>query len=170
MPNPEPIAYIRGTEMSDIRGTEMSGITDEDVAEAQNYEVLGPGYFAARRVAEKLMAGTESAPLQKVAEKVTQDICDAVYEYCEDHLRSDLESNLQSHLQNMLDDTVKALLTGEQWAMNRYPLSQQYDAVDVRAAIAKHGGEPLLMARIADLEKRNGELTESLKWERERRY
>lgn len=151
--------------------TNNSGITPADIEQAGSYDVLGPGYFAARRMAEGLMAGVESEPLKKVTEKVTQDIKDAVYEYVEDHLRSDLESNLQGHLVNLLDSTVKALLTGEDWAMQRYPLSTRYDAVDVRAACAKHGGEPLLMARIADLEKRVGELAEALRVEREfRRY
>ncbi len=147
------------------------GVTSADVASAENYSVLGPAYFSARRVAEKVMAGVESEPLQKVATKVIDEIRDAIYEYVEDHMRSDMESNLQGHLVDMVDSTVKALLTGEDWAMNRYPLSTRYDAVEVRAACAKHGGEPLLMARISDLEKRVAELAESLRFEREcRRY
>jgi hypothetical protein len=147
------------------------GVTEADIEHARNYEVLGPAYFAARRVAEKVMAGVEVEPLHKVATKVVDDIRDAVYEYVEDHMRSDMESNLQGHITDIVDSTVKALLTGEDWAMNRYPLSTRCDAVDVRAACAKHGGEPLLLARIADLEKRVAELAESLRFEREcRRY
>lgn len=143
------------------------GITPDDVARAANYGTLGPGYFAARRVAERLMAGADVEPLQKVAAKVVDDVRDAVYDYVETHLLSDLEANIQGKIEDMLDSTVKALLTGEAWAMNRYPLSTRYDAVDVRAACAKHGGEPLLMARIADLEKRIAELSEALRFERE---
>lgn len=147
------------------------GITVDDVEQSQGYEILGPAYFAARRIAEQVMSGVEAEPLQKVAKKVTDDIRDAVYEYVEVHMRSDLETNLQGHLTDMVDSTVRALITGEEWAMNRYPLSKRYDAVDVRAACAKHGGEPLLMGRIADLEKRVAELAESLRFEREcRRY
>jgi hypothetical protein len=158
-------------EAADQFYAEKPGITDADVQQAKNYEVLGPAYFAARRVAERVMQGVEAEPLQKVAAKVVDDIRDAVYGYVEDHMRSDMESNLQGYLTDMVDSTVKALLTGEEWAMNRYPLSKRYDAVDVRAACAKHGGEPLLMARIDDLEKRVGELAESLRFEREcRRY
>jgi hypothetical protein len=146
---------------------EQRGIVAEDIKQGEHYATLGPAYFAARRVAERVMSGTDTEPLQKVATKVVDDIRDAVYEYVEDHMRSDLESNLQGHLVDMVDSTVAALLTGEAWAMNRYPLSTRYDAVDVRAACAKHGGEPLLMARIADLEKRVAELGESLRFERE---
>ena len=149
---------------------EVAKITPDDVDHARHYETLGPAYFAARRVAEKVMAGVEAEPLQKVAAKVVDDVRDAVYEYVEDHMRSDLESNLQGYLVDMVDSTVKALLTGEEWAMKRYPLSTRYDAVDVRAACAKHGGEPLLLARIADLEKRVGELMEHLRFARDSRY
>ena len=146
-------------------------ITDTDIEQALRYDTLGPAYFAARRVAEQLMKGAESDPFQKVASKVIDQIRDAVYEYVEDHIRSDMESNLQSHLVDKIDSTVAALLTGNEWAMSRYPLSKRYDAVEVRAACAKHGGEPLLMARIADLEKRVSELTESLRFEQDcRRY
>ena len=144
----------------------MSAITPEDVAQSDGYETLGPGYFAARRIAEQLMAGVESDPFKKVAEKVTDDIRTAVYEYVEDHMRSDMESNLKSHIVDMVDSTVKALLTGEKWAMERYPLSTRYDAVDMRAACAKHGGEPLLMQRIADLEKEQERLRQHLEWAR----
>lgn len=152
--------------MADIN----SGITADDIAEAESYGVLGPAYFSARRVAEMVMTGVEVEPLQKVAAKVVDDVRDAVYDYVETHIRGDLESNLQGYLVDMVDSTVKALLTGEEWAMKRYPLSTRYDAVDVRAACAKHGGEPLLMARIADLEKRVSDLAESLKFERDCRH
>jgi uncharacterized small protein (DUF1192 family) len=53
--------------------------------------------------------------------------------------------------------------------MSRYPLSTRYDAVEVRAAVAKHGGEPLLMARIADLEGEIARLNSELTREREYR-
>lgn len=152
--------------------TDDQVFTNEDLHQATNgYETLGPGYFAARRMVERLMAGTEADPFQKVVEKVTDDLRDALYQYAEDRMRGDMESNLQWHLCDMLDSTVKALLTGEKWAMERYPLSTRYDAGDVRAACARHGGEPLLMQRIADLEKDVARLTESLRWERDcRRY
>ena len=54
--------------------------------------------------------------------------------------------------------------------MQRYPLSTHYNGDDVRAAVAKHGAEPLLMARIVDLEKEVERLREHLKWAQERHY
>ena len=138
--------------------------TDEDLQDAVRCPTLGPAYFAARRMAEALMAGTESSPFQSVAKKCVDDIQTAVYQYAEDYLRSDMESNLQHHMRDMVERTVTALLTGEAWAMQQYPMSQYHDGEAIRKAVAQHGGEPLLTARIADLEKEVARLTESLKW------
>lgn len=143
--------------------------TADDLAQAAHYETLGPAYFAARRMADQLMAGTDVEPFKAVVKRVVDEIQEQVYDYAETHLRSDLESNLQGHMTRMVERTVQALLTGEPWALRQYPLSQNHDGETIRAAVAKHGGEPLLMARIADLEKENARLNESLKWYLERR-
>lgn len=140
--------------------------TIEDMAGAERHEILGPAYFAARRAAEALMQGVESEPLKKVADKVSEDMRMALYAYAEDYMRTDMEMNLQSHIREMVERTVRALLTGEQWALAQYPMAQYHDGEKIREAVAKHGGEPLLMARIADLEKEVARLTESLRFSR----
>ena len=142
--------------------------TDDDLKQAEHYEVLGPAYFAARRVAEQLMAGVESEPLKAVLKKCADDLTSGIYEYVEDQMRSDLERNLQGHIQDMVERTVRALLSGEEWAMRQYPLSHGYDAEKIRAAIAKHCGDRVLAARVAELEKTVERQAESLKWERDR--
>ncbi len=101
--------------------------------------------------------------------EVTEDIREAVYDYVETFLRSDLESNFQHEIDRTVQATVRALLTGQEWALRQYPLATNYDAVEIRAAVAKHAGDGLLTQRIADLEKRVEELAQSLKWERETR-
>jgi hypothetical protein len=138
--------------------------TDEDLQKAETHPTLGPAYFAARRMAEALMAGTESSPFNAVVKKCVDEIQTAVYEYAEDWMRDDMENNLRLYMSDMVERTVKALLTGEEWAMRQYPLSQYHDGEKIREAVAKHGGDVLLMARIADLEKEVARLTESLKW------
>lgn len=138
--------------------------TDEDLQKAETAPTLGPAYFAARRMVEAIMAGTEAAPFATVAKKCIDEIQTAVYQYAADYLRDDMESNLQHYVRDMLERTVQALLTGEPWAMRQYPMSQFHDGEAIRKAVAQHGGEPLLMARIADLEKEVARLTESLKW------
>ena len=138
----------------------------EDFKDAERHDTLGPAYFAARRAAEALVQGVESEPLKKVVDKVTEDMRTALYAYVEDYMRDDMEQNLQHYIRDMVERTVRALLTGEQWALNQYPLAKYHDGEQIRIAVAKHGGEPLLMVRIADLEKHVASLTESLRFAR----
>ena len=142
----------------------MDAFTESDISDGGRHVVLGPAYFAARRVAEQLMQGVESEPLIKVLKKCADDLTNGIYTYIEDGMRSDLESNLQGHIRDMVERTVRALLTGEEWALNQYPLAKYHDGEQIRAAVAKHGGDPLLMMRIADLETEVGRLRESLKY------
>jgi len=95
------------------------------------------------------MVGTEASPFEKVAKKCIDEIQTAVYEYAEDYLRDDMENNLQLYMRDMVERTVQALLAGEEWAMKQYPMTQYHDGEAIRKAVAQHGGEPLLMARIA---------------------
>ena len=151
--------------------TDVFGIEDGDVEKSSNgFETLGPAYFAARRAAAALMANADTSPFQDVAKKAADDVRGQVYDYIEHYILSDLECNIQGHVTRMVDDTVCALLTGQAWAMERYPYYAYSRGEEVRAAVAKHGGEKLLMARISDLEKEIERLRESLRWAQERRY
>ena len=146
----------------------MDIITSGDIEQAERgYEVLGPAYFAARRIAEQVWQGSDEQPFKEVAKKAAEQVRNELYSYIESHILSDLEVNFQGALYRLVDDTVKALLEGQAWAMSRYPLSQRYDAVGLRAVVAKHGGEPLLMMRIADLETEVARLKADVKAERE---
>lgn len=144
--------------------SEPDVFTADELDESRSCASLGPAYFAARRISEALMAGVEAEPLKVVAKKCADAMTAAVYEYVEDQMRGDLELNLQGHINDMVKSTVRALLTGDAWAMRQYPLAQYHDGEAIRAAVAKHGGEPLLMLRIADLEKEVARLTESLRY------
>lgn len=145
-------------------------ITEQDVEKAAaGYQVLGPAYFAARRAAEQVMTGSDTEPIKAVAAKAAELVKDALYDYIEAHILGDIECNVQGHIYRLVDDTVQALLTGERWAVERYALAQRYDAVAVREAVARHGGESLQSARVADLEQQVADLKRSLQFEREMR-
>lgn len=146
------------------------GIEPADVEEAKRFETLGPVYYSARRMAEALMQNADISPFREVANKAADEVRGKIYDYVETHLLGDLENNIQGHVCRMVDDTVQALLTGTEWAMQRYPYHAYSRGEEVRAAVAKHGGEPLLMARISDLEKEIERLKQSLSWARESRY
>ena len=126
----------------------------------------GPAYYAARRMAQQLCAGMDAQPLKKVADTVIDQVRTAIYDYVEWYLRDDIEANLQHHIQRTAEATVDALLTGQPWAMDRYPLNSHRNGEEIRATVAKHGGDALLMARIADLEKEVARLTEDLRFYR----
>lgn len=146
---------------------EAIGIQADDITGHPGFESLGPAYYAARRMAEAVMQGSDESPFKAVADKCLDEIRGKVYDYVETHLLGDLEINIQGHVARMVDDTVQALLTGQAWAMERYPYHAYNRGEEVRAAVAKHGGDRLLMARIADLEEAE-RLRESLRWARER--
>lgn len=145
----------------------IPGLTEEDLQKAAaGFQTLGPGYFASRRAAEHFMKDAQSEPLKVVAEKASEMVREKLYEYVETHFLGDLESNIQHHMTQMLDDTVAALLTGQEWALNRYVLAQRFQGEEVREAICKHAGDGLLKQRIEDLEKQVKQLKEHLSYSR----
>lgn len=59
---------------------------------------------------------------------------------------------------HQIDESVKALLSGEGWALRRYMLADRYDNVKIRAAVAAVVPVELQNARVADLEKELAEV------------
>jgi hypothetical protein len=145
----------------------------EFIDEAKGYESLGPQYFVARKIAADLMAKFEAEHFKPLIEKFTDEFRAALWPAVEDYLLSDTECNLQGTIWRRLDDTVKALLSGDKWAVERYALGSRYDAAAVRAAIAAHIPVELQQARVLDLEAELAEVKANLESERDmnrRRY
>ena len=140
--------------------------TDDDMKQAEGYDVLGPAYFAARRAAEALFAGDNAQPFRASVLKATELMRDELYQYVEDYIKGDLETNIGGHIKDMVDRTVQAILTGEEWALNLYPLSRYHDGEKIRAVVAAHCGESVLKMRVTELEDENKRLRESLEWAR----
>lgn len=139
----------------------------EFIDQAKEYPVLGPQYFVALKIAADLMAKFEAKHFKPLVEKFTDEFRSALWPAVEDHLLSDTECNLQGTIWRRIDETVKALLSGEEWAVTRYALGSRYDAAAVRAAIAAHIPVELQQARLLDLEAELAEVKDSLKRERE---
>ena len=142
--------------------------TVDDLQRGEEHPVLGPAYFAADRAASTLCAGMDGTQLKPVVDKVAKTLTDELYAYVENFLRMDMERNLSGYIRDMVESTVRALLTGEAWALRQYPMSQYHDGEKIRAAVAKHAGESLLTMRIAELEAENARLQESLRYTRAR--
>ena len=126
--------------------------TEDDIAQGKEHAVLGPAYFAARRVCEAAMQDWEAEHLRPLVENIRDKVTDTLWDTIRDSIWSDTEMNLQGKMWDMVDRTVKALLSGERWALERYCLGERYDQEQVRAAIARHIPEEIKGARIADLE------------------
>jgi hypothetical protein len=146
------------------------GFTDDDIDFGHKHPILGPEYSAARSFMERFMMGWEDEHLKPLAEavckEVTDRIRDKVWDDFRDYLLMDTETNATGAIREMVECSVRALLSGEKWALERYPFANRHDADKVRAAIAAHIPDEVAKARIADLEKEVAQLRESLEWAR----
>ncbi len=140
--------------------------TDDDMAQAEGYSTVGPQYFAARRVVGSAMAAFTEEHATEIAKGVYKILMDEVYtkfqEVLEDSILSDAELNLQNTIRNMVERTIIALLSGEEWALNMYPLAKTYDREKIIKAIAAHVPDEVMQSRIAALEKECADLRRTL--------
>lgn len=141
-------------------------IDAQDLASGAEHPVLGPHYFAARKAAEKFMEKFEAEHFKPLVDKAAALFTEKLWTDLENHLLSDTESNLHSTMWRQIDASVEALLSGQQWALDRYVLADRYDCVRIREAVAKHIPAELADKRIADLEKEVADLKRALEYRR----
>lgn len=148
--------------------SEEATFTDDDIAEGAAHPALGPAYFAARRVVEGAMAAFQDEHIEQHVKPIIKKTSDELYEHLmrttQDYLWSNAEMNLQGEMWRMVDQIVKALLSGEGWAVKKYVLGERYDCDKVRATVAQHVPVELQDARIADLEAEVTRLTDEIAW------
>ena len=147
-------------------GEATPNFTAEEIAFGEQHPSLGPEYEGARNAAEAFMSKFEAEYFKSLIDQFADAFRDKLWTDLADWLIGDTESNLQSEMRRMVEGSVNALLTGEQWAFNRYPLAKYHDGEKVRKAIAAHIGDEIAKARIADLEKDISSLREQLEWAR----
>lgn len=147
-----------------------AAFTEGELDFGATHPVLGPAYEASSKIAEKFMAGFAEEQFEPLIEKFAREFQDRLWDDLKTSLLSDVESNMQGDLWRMVDGTINALLSGEQWALNRYVMAQaRYgDAEKVRAAVAVHLADDLARLRIADLESQLADARDTI--ERMRRY
>lgn len=149
----------------------MSGERDPVITEADieksSPDGLGPEYFAAGRVAERLVADVLSQEtLDRLAKDVAKKVSDEVFNQISAFLwDGGIEHNMQLSATHMVKDVLEAVVSGNKVLASRIAL-QKYDQHGVRAAIAKLIPDEVLQARIADLEKEVEQLRGSLRWAR----
>jgi hypothetical protein len=127
----------------------LTAFTPEDEAASSS---LGPEYHASGRWAEAMVAKMDTEHLKPIIDKAAAEFRDKLWDDVRDWLLADTESNAAGAVREMVEQTIRALLTGREWAMKRYPFADYARGQEVREAVAKFGGDELLMRRIADLE------------------
>lgn len=148
--------------------TDIAEFTDKDLTDGAEYPALGPAYFAARRVCEKHLEAFQAEHMRPLIDAAAKEFTDKLWDSVRDHLWSDTEANLQSRMWTMADSIVQALLSGEQWAVNKYLLGERYDCAKARATVAALVPKELQDARVADLEAEVERLNKDLRYYRER--
>lgn len=139
--------------MDETATAEPAGFTADELAEAAEWESLGPEYFGARKASAAFMTKFQAEHFKPLVDEFTDQFRDKLWSDIVDYLISDTESNLHSEVARMVEGTIRALLTGEEWAMKRYPFCDYRDGEKIRKEIAAHSGDAIAQARIADLEK-----------------
>lgn len=140
--------------------------TETHMEEAAECPGLGPAYFCSRDVVERAMASVQSSDFKPLLDNIVKQIQDHVWSGMQEHLLSDTEMNLQGAMWRQVDDVVKHILAGEDWAMKKYVLGERYDCERIRASVAAHIPEALRDARIADLEAKVSQLSKDLEFYR----
>lgn len=143
----------------------ITDFTDTDTT-SQYAASLGPEYFASNRLAEAMIAKFDAEHLKPLVDKVADEFRDKLWTDVVDWLLDDTEQNVGAAVRHMVEQTVQALLSGKEWAMQRYPYADYSKGEEIRAAVAKHGGDTLLARRVADLEAENIKLRETIEWMR----
>jgi hypothetical protein len=128
--------------MNDL--SEPGRFTDEDIRDGTDYGALGPEYFAARRVADRMFEAMEPEFFKPLVDRAAEEFQAALWDKVRDYLIDDTSQNVQGAIRYMVEHTVFALLTGKQWALDQYPLAKYHDGQSVRMAIVEHCGAALI--------------------------
>jgi hypothetical protein len=135
---------------------------DEDIVKGNENLTLGPGYFSARRFAQKVTADFQAEFFEPLLKDFETRFIMRLWDAVTDSLIKDTEYNIQSHVWRTVDDIIKGLLSGETWIMRKYVLGEKYDCEKVRATVAHYVPAELQDKRIAELEEEIQELRKRL--------
>lgn len=142
--------------------------TEEQISEGEKHAALGPEYFAARDAANRFLAHWQEEHAEHLAEAIMKPVLDAVQEKVWDAFRDwlliDAEMNAQSSMRQIIEDSVTALIGGEEWAYRRYISPDGYRKEKVRETLAKLYSDPIKDARIRDLEIEIERLQEAMRF------
>lgn len=122
------------------------------------------GLVLARRLLEGMKADVFKPVVEELIDGVHEQIWDRFWDRFQANLLADAETALEGHIRERVEATVRALLGGESWALEKYALTKRYDGALIRSAIAKQIPAELQAAEVQDLKKEVARLTELLYW------
>jgi len=134
--------------------------TSEDLVFGEQHPVLGPHYEAGRRIADAFMEKFREEHFKPMIDKFTDEFRDRLWSDLETYLLSDITSNLHGSMDRIVEGSVEAILTGDKWALNFYPLSQRHDGQKVREAVLNHCRDQITDMRVEELQAQVARLTE----------
>lgn len=150
--------------------TEQSFFEASDIDEAKEWPALGPAYFAAKRKAAAVVEHIEAEDFEPMLKKAAEAFYEKLLDDAQTYLLSNAEDNVGSHIRRGVDESVQALLGGNQWAIDRYVLGDRHDAKAIRAALAALIPAELQNARLVDAEAEIADLKVQLQRERHARF
>lgn len=125
-------------------------ITEQDWAFAKKNPVLGPHYQTAHRISDAAMATFEVETIKPLVDKAVSDFSGKLWDLVRDSLIDDTQQNIQGQCWRMVDEIVTALLSGNEWAVERYALQDRYDIQKTRTVLAESIKEHLQNACYVD--------------------
>jgi hypothetical protein len=142
--------------------------TAEEEEFAESHPNLGAEYKAAEAATRRFLAYWEEDHAEKLANAIMKPVLDAVKEQVwsafQDWLLSDAEYNAANEMRHMVENSVRALIGGREWANVKYIRPGAYQSEEVRATLAKLYSDEIKDARIADLEAEIDRLKKSLRF------
>lgn len=139
----------------------------DEVSKGIDNPILGPSYFAARKTAERFMASFEAEHFKPLIDEFTEKFRDELWSNISEWLLMDTESNLQGEMWTHVDNMVKHVLAGDEWAIKKFALGERYDCERIRKTLASYIPKELQDARISDLESEVDRLTRDIKFLRD---
>jgi len=144
--------------------------TEDDHEFGEEHAVLGAEYKAAQQASERFLKHWQEEHAEQLAEAIITPVLNSakeqVWDAFRDWLLMDAEYNAASTMRSMVEDSVRALIGGREWANVKYIKPGAYGSEEVRKTLAKMYSDEIKDARIADLEKEVARLEESLRFAR----
>jgi|ERR1043165_1301130 hypothetical protein len=144
---------------------EMSKKSDAQLCEGSPH--IEPEWTRSHVIAEQITERFEAEHFKPLLKKIEDYVSEHLWDMVRDSLLGDTTHNIAGHICHRVECTVKALLGGNKWAVDKYVMDQYDGGKSIRKALASVIPTEIMDARIADLEKDNEKLRDDLKRERE---